>query len=218
MSSKPDPAETPEVTHGADSPDLTTPTTPADPIAEFRRLFASIADGAPFDPTETSLATADAAGFPSVRTVLLKGVDERGFIFFTNYESRKGRELATNPRAALLWRWPWLELQVRAEGEVERLPAAESDAYFASRPRGHQLSAWASAQSRPIASYAELAAQAAAVEARFAGREVPRPPYWGGFLLRPLAIEFWRSRPNRLHERRRHVLSGGAWTTELLSP
>lgn len=192
-----------------------------DPIAEFQRLFALACEAPPSDPTEMTLATADPRGTPSARIVLLKSVDERGFQFFTNYESRKGRELAENPRAALVWRWPWRELQIRAEGEVERLAAAESDAYFATRPRGHQLGAWASAQSRPLGSYAGLLARVAQVELRYALSDVPRPPCWGGFLLRPLAIEFWHGRADRLHERRlfrRDPLGDGSWTSELLSP
>lgn len=200
---------------------------PVDPIAEFRvefeRALASAprlapADELPLDATEMALATVDGAGRPSVRIVLLKGFDAHGFRFFTNYESRKGRELADRPVAALCWRWPWTGAQARAEGEVERLPAAESDAYFASRPRGHQLGAWASAQSRPIASFEDLAAQAAEVESRYAGRDVPRPPHWGGFLLRPTALELWQGRPNRLHERRRYRLRDGVWSLELLAP
>jgi pyridoxamine 5'-phosphate oxidase len=191
---------------------------PLDPLAEFAAWFALASDGAPFDPTECALATVDSTGRPSVRIVLVKSWDGRGFRFFTNYESRKGRELAADPRAALCWRWPWRELQVRVEGEVERLPAAESDAYFASRPRGHQVGAWASAQSRPIASPAALEAGVAEAEARFAGAEVTRPPHWGGFVLRPLAFEFWRGRANRLHERRHLRLLDGAWVSELLSP
>ena len=198
--------------------DASPPAEPVDPLREFRRLFERVAEGAPFDPTEMALATVDAAGRPSVRIVLLKGTDERGFLFFTNYESRKGHELAASPQAALVWRWPWTNLQVRAEGEVERLTAAESDAYFASRPRGHQLGAWASAQSRPIPSYATLETQVAAAEERFAGRDVPRPPHWGGFVLRPRVVEFWSGRENRLHERRLLRLRDGAWSVELLSP
>jgi pyridoxamine 5'-phosphate oxidase len=189
-----------------------------DAIGEFGAWFERAAALAPFDPTECALATVDASGQPSVRIVLVKSWDARGFRFFTNYESRKGRELAADPRAALCWRWPWVELQVRAEGEVERLPAAESDAYFAARPRGHQLGAWASAQSRPIASPAALEAAVDVVEARFAGGEVPRPPHWGGFVLRPFAIELWRGQPNRLHERRLFRWRDGAWSLELLAP
>lgn len=194
------------------------PAAALDPIAEFRDWFALAAEGATSDPIEMSLATVDAFGHPSIRIVLLKGIDERGFHFFTNYESRKGHELAAHPRAALCWHWPWRSLQVRAEGEVERLSAAESDAYFASRPRGHQIGAWASAQSQPIPSYAALEARVEEIGARFAGVDVPRPPHWGGFLLRPLAVEFWRGRADRLHERRLMRCRDGVWSLELLSP
>src|SRR5262245_32366236 len=173
-----------------------------DPLGEFRELLAGLVEGAPSDVTETTLATADAAGRPSARIVLVKTVDERGFRFFTNYESRKGRELAANPYGALCWRWPWMQMQVRAEGTVERLPATDSDEYFASRPRGHQIGAWASPQSRPIAAYEALEAEVAAAESRFAGRDVPRPPHWGGYRLVPEAVEFWSARADRLHERR----------------
>ncbi|MGE4191646.1 MAG: pyridoxamine 5'-phosphate oxidase [Thermoanaerobaculia bacterium] len=194
---------------------------PGDPITGFRELFARAAESPGFDPTEMTLATVGDEGHPAARIVLLKGVADEGFDFFTNYESRKGRELAARPFAALVWRWPWIDRQVRAEGVVERLPSADSDAYFASRPRGSQIGAWASAQSRPIASYEELEAQVAEVERRFEGVTVPRPPHWGGFRLRPLAIEFWHGRPNRLHERhlfRRATVTDGIWTMERLSP
>jgi pyridoxamine 5'-phosphate oxidase len=189
-----------------------------DPISEFEALFARVSRDAPTDPTAMALATADAAGAPSVRMVLLKGVDPRGFLFFTNYESRKGAELAANPRAALCIHWAWLEIQVRVEGEVERLGEAESDAYFASRPRASQLGAWASAQSRPLASRFALLRRVIATEASYLGRPVPRPPHWGGFLLRPRAIEFWQGKKSRLHERRRFELEGGLWRCERLSP
>ena len=196
----------------------------ANPIAEFERLFDEVATSAvaaTADPTEMTLATVGADGAPSARTVLLKAVGPDGFEFFTNYESRKGRELAADPRAALVFRWPWANLQVRAEGVVARLSDAESDAYFASRARGHQLGAWASAQSRPIESMAALAGQVAEAEKRFAGVPVPRPPYWGGFRLRPLAIEFWHAGVDRLHERRRFrrtSLLSTEWSVERLSP
>jgi pyridoxamine 5'-phosphate oxidase len=197
-----------------------------DPIAEFRALFARVSATAAAvgaDPTAMTLATADPNGAPSSRVVLLKGVDERGFSFFTNYESRKGRELAENPRAALCWHWPWAEIQVRAEGAVERLSEAESDAYFAVRPRGSQIGAWASAQSRPLASPSALESAVADCETRFAGREVPRPPHWGGFLLRPHTLEFWFGRESRLHERRRFqrrtaTETSGPWRWEWLNP
>jgi len=191
---------------------------PLDPIAEFQELFARISQDAPSDPTAMTLATADESGAPSARMVLLKGVDTRGFLFFTNYESRKGHELAANPRAALCLHWAWVEVQVRVEGVTERLSGAESDAYFATRPRGHQLGAWASAQSQPLASRFTLLRKVVATEARYLGRSIPRPPHWGGFLLRPHAIEFWQGRKSRLHERRRFLLEEGVWRCDRLSP
>jgi pyridoxamine 5'-phosphate oxidase len=189
-----------------------------DPIDEFEAVFARAALVAPFDPTATALATADAVGRPSVRMVLFKGVDERGFRFFTNYDSRKGRELGENPRAALCFYWPWIDEQVRVEGGVERLPDGESDAYFATRPRLSQLGAWASRQSRPHATRFELLRRVATTEARFLGREVSRPSNWGGFLLAPEAIELWASKPNRLHLRRRFERTESGWRLEHLDP
>ncbi len=197
---------------GDDSLDL------LDPIAEFQALFARISQDAPTDPTAMTLATADASGAPSARMVLLKGVDERGFLFYSNYESRKGRELEENPRAALCWHWAWLEMQVRAEGAIERLSAAESDAYFHTRPRGSQLGAWASAQSQPLHSRFALLRKVIATESRYFGRSIPRPPHWGGYLLRPGAIEFWQGKKSRLHERRRFLLEEGVWRCDRLSP
>ena len=189
-----------------------------DPLGEFQTLFARVSQDAPTDPTAMTLATADATGAPSARMVLLKGVDARGFQFFTNYDSRKGRELTENPRAALCWHWAWLEMQVRAEGAIERLGAAESDAYFATRPRGSQLGAWASYQSQPLDSRFALLRRVIATEGRYLGRAIPRPPHWGGFLLRPHAIEFWQGKKSRLHERRRFTLDAGTWRCERLSP
>jgi pyridoxamine 5'-phosphate oxidase len=145
-------------------------------------------------------------------------VDERGFLFFTNYASRKGRELTENPRAALCLHWAWVEVQVRIEGTIERLPVAESDAYFATRPRGHQLGAWASAQSQPLPSRFALLRRVIATESRHLGRAIPRPPHWGGYLLRPHAIEFWQGKKSRLHERRHFLLAEGKWRCERLSP
>jgi pyridoxamine 5'-phosphate oxidase len=187
-------------------------------MREFAAAFARAAADAPFDPTAAALATADADGAPSCRLVLVKQFDARGFCVFTNFESRKGRDLAANPRAALTWHWPWIEEQVRAEGTAELLPAAESDRYFASRPRGSQLGAWASRQSEPLPSRFGLLRRVAAVEARHLGRAVPRPPFWGGYLLRPTRIEFWKGKPSRLHERRRFDLEAGGWRMERLSP
>ncbi len=191
---------------------------PRDPMSEFARVFARVAAAAPFDPTAAALATAGPDGAPSCRLVLVKQFDARGFQVFTNFESRKGRELAANPRAALTWHWPWLEEQVRAEGAIERLPEAESDAYFAARPRGSQLGAWASRQSEPLPSRIALLRRVVATEARHLGRPVPRPPFWGGYLLRPDRVEFWKGRPSRLHERRLFTLGAAGWTVERLSP
>jgi len=189
-----------------------------DPIVRFSALFARAGRDAPFDPTAVALGTADADGRPSVRMVLLKGVDARGFSFYTNYESRKGRELGAKPHAALCFYWPWLDEQVRVEGPVEQLPAEESDAYFARRPRGSQLGAWASHQSEPLDSRFALLRRVAATEARFLGRAIPRPPHWGGFLLRPERIEFWKSKTSRLHERLRFTRTSEGWQSERLQP
>ena len=191
-----------------------------DPFARFDALLARAAEGAPFDHTAMSLGTCDAAGQPSVRIVLLHGFDARGFTFFTNYESRKGRDIAANPRAALTFYWPWLNEQVRAEGVLAKIAPEESDAYFASRDRARQLGAWASAQSRPIASREVLMDQVADVTARFAGRDVPRPPHWGGYRLTPMRIEFWKDGAHRLHDRFVYAreADGAAWTVTRLSP
>lgn len=189
-----------------------------DPLERFAELYARATAGAPFDPTAVTLATADAEGRPSARMVLLKGVDARGFRFFTNYTSRKGRELEVNPHAALCFYWPWLDEQVRVEGEVGRLPTEESDAYFASRPRGSQLGAWASEQSAPLDSRFALLRRVARVQARFLGGAIPRPPHWGGYLLAPRRIEFWKSKRSRLHERWCYTRSDGGWRSERLQP
>ena len=156
-----------------------------DPIAQFRAWFDAAAEAGVVFPETTTLATASAGGAPSARMVLLKGADEDGFVFYTGHESRKGRELAENPRAALVFYWQPLGRQVRVEGTVERVAPQESDAYFASRPRGSQLAAWASQQSRPLASREELEQRYAEVEAEYDGRDVPRPERWGGYRLRP---------------------------------
>ena len=179
-----------------------------DPLEQFRRWFAEAGTDV------VALATATAAGAPSVRMVLVKGADERGFTFFTNYESRKGRELAENPRAALLFHWPGR--QIRIEGLVERVSDAESDAYFATRPRGAQLAATISSQSEPIGSREELEARFAELDATTG--DVPRPRHWGGYRLRPETYEFWEHRDDRMHERFhfRHTTEG--WACERLSP
>jgi pyridoxamine 5'-phosphate oxidase len=191
---------------------------PDDPIARFAALFARAGTDAPFDHTAMTLGTCGADGQPSVRIVLLHGFDARGFCFFTNYESRKGLDIAGNPRAALTFYWPWLNEQVRAEGTLAKLTAGESDAYFATRERGRQIGAWASAQSRPVASREALMAQVSEVDARFAGRDVSRPPFWGGYRLMPARIEFWKDGAHRLHDRFVYVREGESWAVTRLSP
>ena len=171
------------------------------------------------DLTAMTLATADKQGRPSARIVLLKGVDQRGFVFYTNYDGRKGHELAENPQAALVFYWPEQERQVCVAGEVSKLPPQESDAYFQSRPRGSRLGAWASHQSAVVRDRAALEAQWNQMETQYAGQEIPRPPHWGGYLLCPARIEFWQGRPNRLHDRFRYTRQPDkTWHIERLSP
>ena len=189
----------------------------ANPITEFLSALERAANRQ-IDTAPVALATADGSGQPSVRMVLLRGVDERGFVFHTNYTSRKARELAANPRAAICVHWHSLEEQIRIEGRVEQLSGPESDAYFASRPRGSQLGAWASDQSAVLPSRETLEEKYREVERRFDGRPVPRPPFWGGFRLVPERIEFWFGRPDRLHDRVLYVRDGDAWTIERLYP
>ncbi len=189
-----------------------------DPIRQFQRWFDEATSAGLIEPNAMTLATATRDGHPSARMVLLKGFDARGFVFYTNYESRKGGELEQNPQAALVFFWVELERQVRVEGRVERAAPAESDAYFASRPLGSQIGAWASAQSRVIAGREPLERRTAELEDEYAGREVPRPSQWGGYRVVPHVIEFWQGRPCRLHDRLRYRQKDGGWIVERLSP
>jgi pyridoxamine 5'-phosphate oxidase len=189
-----------------------------DPLRRFGDWFEEAGRAGIAVPETMTLATADADGAPSARMVLLKGVDDEGFVFYTGYVSRKARELTDNPRAALVFYWRPLGKQVRVEGRVERVSAAESAAYFATRPRGSQLAAWASQQSEPLAGREELDRRYAELEREYEGRDVPLPPHWGGFRLRPDAIEFWQHRDNRLHDRIRYTRAREGWRPELLSP
>jgi pyridoxamine 5'-phosphate oxidase len=188
-----------------------------DPVEQYIRA-AERARQEGIDTAPASLATADAAGRPSVRVVLLRHVDGRGFVFYTNFGSRKAREVTENPRAALSQYWPTLDEQIRVEGAVEVIAPEESDAYFAGRPRDSQIGAWASDQSQDLPSRGILEARYAEVEARFAGRTVERPPFWGGFRIVPERIEFWYGRPGRLHERLLFVKAAGGWKAGWLFP
>jgi pyridoxamine 5'-phosphate oxidase len=189
-----------------------------DPIQLFDEWFATASASEINDPEAMALATADAAGQPSVRMVLLKGHGPDGFLFYTNEQSNKGNQLAQNPRAALLFHWKSLRRQVRIEGPVDRVAADAADAYFASRSRDSRLGAWASDQSRPLADRETFEQRFAEAEQRFAGEDVPRPPHWGGYRVVPQRIEFWSDRPHRLHERRLFTRGLEGWTEELLYP
>ena len=178
----------------------------------------AVASAAVVEPNAIQLATVDAAGHPSVRTVLVKALDERGIAFYTNYESAKAHDLDANPYAAAVFAWLPLERQVRLCGPVERVTRAETEAYFASRPRGSQVAAWASAQSSVLTSRASLEDKVREVEARFAGVDVPAPPNWGGYRLRPVVVEFWQGRHDRLHDRLQHRIVDGQWVIERLEP
>jgi pyridoxamine 5'-phosphate oxidase len=190
-----------------------------DPIEQLRRWYEDAREAGLLFPEAMALATADGDGHPSVRHVLMRGLDARGVVFFTNYESRKGVELGVNPHAAAIFLWRELDRQVSVRGSVERTGEEESEAYFASRPREARIGAWASIQSRPVGSREELDDRYREMDARYPGDEVPLPPHWGGFRLRPESFEFWKGRRARLHDRFRYSRSAsGAWTIERLYP
>ena len=189
-----------------------------DPFEQFERWFEEARSAGVIEPNAMTLATADADGFPAARTVLLKGADKRGFMFFTNYESTKGRELAANPRATLVFPWLALERQVIVRGSVSRVAQEETDAYFQSRPEGSQLGAWASAQSTLVPDRQALEHNLAAAKERFAAGPIPTPPHWGGLRVSPIAVEFWQGRPSRLHDRLRYRKADPGWVIERFSP
>jgi len=194
---------------------------PTDPIERFRQVYAQAEkiDRAIIpEPNAMSLGTIEKGGQPSVRIVLLKAFDERGFVFYTNYEGRKGRELLAHPNAALCFYWPPIHIQVRVEGAVTGVSDDEADTYFATRDRGSQIGAWASRQSRPLESPTALDERVARYEREFAGRDVPRPKFWSGFRVAPERIEFWKGKPNRLHERHLYTRDGDGWRIETLYP
>lgn len=188
------------------------------PYELFEEWFKAASDKEPNDPNGVALATVGADGMPSLRMVLLKGVDARGFVFFTNYESRKGQQLLAHPKAALCFHWKTLRRQVRVEGAVEQVTAEEADAYFATRARTSQIGAWASQQSRPLTGRFELEKRVAQFTAKFGIGAVPRPPHWSGFRVLPSLIEFWEDRPFRLHDRLVYHREGEGWRTERLYP
>ena len=189
-----------------------------EPYRLFQAWFDEAVKSEPRDPNAMSLATVDPDGMPDVRTVLLKGIDERGFVFYTNTESQKGQELAANPKAGLLFYWKSLNRQVRVRGPVERVTSEEADVYFATRPKGAQIGAWASQQSRPLESRFALEKAVARYAAKHAVGEVPRPPYWTGYRIAPAAMEFWADRPFRLHDRVLFTRQGEGWAKARLYP
>ena len=193
-------------------------TSDTDPLALFREWLAEATQREPNDPTAMALATVGGDGQPSVRMVLLKGVDERGFVFYTNLESHKAADLAANPRASLLFHWKSLRRQVRIDGRVTGVSDAEADAYFASRPRGAQIGAWASRQSRPLESRFALEKRVAEYTAKFGLGTIARPAFWSGYRVQPTRIEFWQDRPFRLHDRLVYIRAGESWRTDKLYP
>ena len=189
-----------------------------DPIAFFNKWFEEAKEAGILLPDAMTLATASADGIPSARMMLLKGADQRGFVFFTNYESQKGDELADNPRAAIVLHWPILQRQVRVEGPIGKLTEDESLAYFKSRPRGSRIGAWASEQSRALNTRAEIEKRVKEFDAKYPGEDVPLPPFWGGFRLIPERIEFWQGKLDRLHDRLRYERDGDGWRVVRLYP
>ena len=188
------------------------------PIDQFRKWFEDVLNANLHEPNAMTLATATPNGKPSARVVLLKGYDERGFILYTNYEGRKAKELEANPNCALTFYWGELERQIRVEGRATRVPAEESDAYFSSRPRGSQLGAWASQQSRPVESRTRLEDRLRELGKENEGREIPCPPFWGGYRVEPESMEFWQGRENRLHDRLSYTRRNGGWEVQRLQP
>jgi pyridoxamine 5'-phosphate oxidase len=189
-----------------------------DPIVQFHAWFENAIDADLHEPNAMILATTSTDGKPSARTILLKGYSERGFVFYTNYEGRKADDLEANPMCALLFYWGELARQVRIEGQAARLSEEESDSYFASRPRGSRLGAWASEQSRPVENRSILEERVRMLETEYEGREIPRPPFWGGYRVEPDTIEFWQGRENRLHDRLLYLRNEGGWKIERLQP
>jgi len=189
-----------------------------EPLRRFLELFEKAKKGEAHDATAVALATSTMHGRPSLRMVLLKEADIRGFVFFTNYQSRKAIEMEANSQAAMTFYWPGMAVQIRVEGTLDRISAEESDTYFESRPHGHRLGTWASEQSREIESAAELARKFEEVEERFKDREVPRPAHWGGYRITPESIEFWFGKEDRMHERELYTRAGNGWTVKRLQP